>query len=85
MKASQFSDAQKAFILKQGAGGGPVADICRWAGISLATYLSRKKKYEGARPARDAAIEAARGREHETDKARRRPLAGPGDAAGYRP
>ena len=34
MKASQFSDAQKAFILKQGADGVPVAEICRRAGIS---------------------------------------------------
>ena len=32
MKASRFSDAQKAFILKQGADGIPVADICRKAG-----------------------------------------------------
>ena len=38
MKASQFSDAQKAFILRQGADGVPVADICRKAGISQATY-----------------------------------------------
>jgi hypothetical protein len=29
MKASRFSDAQKAFILKQGADGTPVADILR--------------------------------------------------------
>jgi transposase InsO family protein len=29
MKASQFSDAQKAFILRQGADGVPVAGICR--------------------------------------------------------
>ena len=29
MKASKFTDAQKAFILKQGADGVPVADICR--------------------------------------------------------
>ena len=29
MKASKFSDAQKAFILKHGADGMPVADICR--------------------------------------------------------
>ena len=30
MKRRQFSDAQKAFILKQGNDGGvPVADICR--------------------------------------------------------
>jgi putative transposase len=31
MKASQFSDAQKAFILRQRADGVPVADICRKA------------------------------------------------------
>lgn len=34
MKASQFSDAAKAFILKQGDGGVPVAEFCRKAGIS---------------------------------------------------
>ncbi len=39
MKASKFSDAQKAFILKQGADGVPVADICGKAGISQATYF----------------------------------------------
>lgn len=33
MKASRFSDAQKAFILKQAADGMPVADICRKVGI----------------------------------------------------
>ena len=38
MKASAFSDAQKAFILKQGADGVPVAEICRRAGISQATF-----------------------------------------------
>ena len=40
MKASAFSDAQKAFILKQGADGVPVAEICRRAGISQATYFN---------------------------------------------
>src|SRR5262249_44435538 len=43
MKASRFSDVQKAFILKQGADGMPVADICRKAGISQATYFNWKK------------------------------------------
>ena len=47
MKASRFSDAQKAFILKQGADGVPVAEICRKAGISPATYFNWKKKYDG--------------------------------------
>ena len=50
MKASQFSDAQKTFILKQGADGVPVAEICRKAGISQATYFNWKKKYEGMTP-----------------------------------
>jgi len=35
MKVSEFSDAQKAFILKQAEGGVQVAEICRKAGISL--------------------------------------------------
>ena len=50
MKASQFSDALKAFILRQGNDGVPVADICRKAGISQATYFNWKKKYEGMPP-----------------------------------
>jgi putative transposase len=47
MKASRFSDAQKAFILKQGADGVPIAEICRNAGITQATYFNWKKKYDG--------------------------------------
>ncbi|MCW5701198.1 MAG: IS3 family transposase [Bradyrhizobium sp.] len=50
MKASKFSDAQKAFILKQGNDRVPVADICRKAGISQATYFNWKKKYDGLLP-----------------------------------
>lgn len=34
MKASRFTDAQKAFVLKQGEDGVTVSDICRKAGIS---------------------------------------------------
>ena len=29
MKASRFTDAQKAFIIRQGDEGTPVAEICR--------------------------------------------------------
>ena len=50
MKASKFSDAQKAFILKQGADGMPVADICRKVGISQAAYFNWKKKNDGLLP-----------------------------------
>ena len=50
MKASKFSDAQKAFILKQGADGVPVAEIRRKAGISQATHFGWKKRYDGLPP-----------------------------------
>jgi putative transposase len=46
-QASKFTDAQKAFILKQGAEGVPVAEICRRAGISQATYFNWKKSMMG--------------------------------------
>lgn len=50
MRASKFTDAQKAFIIKQGEFGIPVAEICRKAGISQATYFNWKKRYGGLMP-----------------------------------
>ena len=50
MRASKFTDAQKAFILKQAEDGVPVADVCRKAGISSATFFNWKKKYGGLLP-----------------------------------
>jgi putative transposase len=50
MKASKFTDAQKAFIIKQGEDGTAVAEICRKAGISQATYFNWKKRYAGLLP-----------------------------------
>jgi len=50
MKASKFTDAQKAFIIKQGEEGKTVAEIFRKAGISQATYFNWKKKYAGMLP-----------------------------------
>ena len=47
MKASKFSDAQKAYIVKRGEEGVPVAELCREIGISQATYFNWKKKYAG--------------------------------------
>ena len=44
------ANSQKAFILKQGDDGIPVADICRKAGISQATYFNWKKRYDGLLP-----------------------------------
>ena len=50
MKASKFSEARRRSFLKPGADGMPVADICRKAGISHATYFNWKKKYDGLLP-----------------------------------
>ena len=50
MKASEFLDARKAFILKQGEQGTPVWENCRKAGISQATCVIWKKKYAGLLP-----------------------------------
>lgn len=50
MKASRFTDAQKAFIIKQGEDVKLVADLCREAEIDRATYFNWKKKYAGLLP-----------------------------------
>lgn len=50
MKALKFTEAQKAFLLQQGHDGMAVAEICRKAGISQATYFNWKKKYAGLMP-----------------------------------
>jgi len=50
LKASKFTDAQKAFVIKQGEEGTPVAEVCRKAGISQATNFNWKKKYAGLLP-----------------------------------
>ena len=47
MKASKFSDAQKAFILKPATDGVSAVEICRKAGISQVTFFDWKKRYDG--------------------------------------
>jgi putative transposase len=41
VKASKFTDAQKAFVIKRDEEGTPVSEICRKAGISQATSFTR--------------------------------------------
>ncbi len=50
MKASKFSEAQIAFVLKQAADATPVGEVCRKAGISDATFYNWRKKYAGLMP-----------------------------------
>lgn len=42
--------ARSAFVAKHGEDGVPVAEICRKAGISQATYFNWRKKYAGLMP-----------------------------------
>lgn len=50
MKASKFTEAQIAFVLKQAEDGTPVAEVRRKAGISDATFYNWRKKYAGLMP-----------------------------------
>lgn len=50
MKKSKFSEAQIAFILGQADEGTTVAEVCRKAGISDATFYNWRKRYGGMTP-----------------------------------
>jgi putative transposase len=50
MKRTKFSEAQIAFILRQGEEGTLVGEVCRKVGISEATYYNWRKKYGGLMP-----------------------------------
>ena len=50
MKASKFSEAQIAFVLKQAEDGTTVGEVCRKAGISEATFYNWRKRYAGLMP-----------------------------------
>ena len=50
MKASKFSEAQIAFVLKQAEDGTAIGEVCRKTGISEATFYNWRKKYAGLMP-----------------------------------
>jgi putative transposase len=50
MKKSRFSEQQIAFVLRQAEEGTPVAEVCRKAGISEASFYNWRKKYGGLLP-----------------------------------
>jgi putative transposase len=47
MKLSKYSEAQILGILRQAAGGVPVADLCREHGMSSALFYRWRAKYGG--------------------------------------
>ncbi len=50
MKKSRFGEQQIGFVLRQAEEGTPIAEVCRKAGISEATYYVWRKKYGGLMP-----------------------------------
>ena len=50
MKNSRFSEQQIAFVLRQAEEGTAVAEVCRKAGISEASFYYWRKKYGGLMP-----------------------------------
>jgi putative transposase len=50
MKASKFSEAQIACVLKQAQDGAQIAEVCRKAGISEATFYNWRQKYAALMP-----------------------------------
>ncbi len=50
MKASKFSEAQMAFVLKHAEVGTPIGEVRREARISDARFLNGRKKDEGIMP-----------------------------------
>ena len=65
MKAGRFSEAQKAFVLRQAEEGVPVSEVCRKAGISQATFYAWKKRYAGLLPDEMRRLKAL---EHENER-----------------
>ena len=50
MKKSKFTEAQIAFVFKLVDEGTAVAEVCRKAGISDATFYNWRKRYGGMMP-----------------------------------
>ncbi len=50
MKKSKFTESQIAFVLKQAEEGTSIAEVCRKAGISEATFYNWRYKYGGLMP-----------------------------------
>jgi putative transposase len=50
IKKSRFSEQQIAFVLRQAEKGTPIAEVCRKAGISEASFYAWREKYGGLLP-----------------------------------
>src|SRR5437764_13607552 len=84
MKKSRFSEQQIAFVLRQAEEGTPIAEVCRKAGISEASFYSWRKKYGGLMPPEMKRLKQLE-EEPAAEEAGGRSVARQGDAAGRHP
>lgn len=89
MKASKFTEAQSAFVLKQADEGTAIAEICRKAGISLRgpsvlkpLFCLAEEVWQFASNLDEAASATGR-REREVEAHCGRTVFGQSDAAGF--
>jgi putative transposase len=85
MKKSRFSEQQIAFVLRQAEEGTAVAEVCRKAGISEASFYNWRKKYGGLMPSEMKRLKQLEEKNQRLKKAGRRPVARQGDATGRDP
>lgn len=64
IKASTFTEAQIAFVLKQAADGTQVGNVCRKAGISDATFYNWRQQYAGLMPSEMTRVHSGYRRVH---------------------
>ena len=84
MKASKFTDAQKAFIMDR-VKRAPVAEVCRKAGISQATFYNWRKKYAGLMPSEMRRLRELEDENSTAEADRGGSVFGQGDAPGRHP
>jgi transposase-like protein len=66
VKKKRFTEEQIIGVLKEGAAGAKVSELCRRHGISDATFYNWKAKYAGMRRGRAAAAEGTGSGEQQT-------------------
>src|SRR5215831_20607072 len=85
MKRSRFSEQQIAFVLRQAEEGTPIAEVCRKAGISEASFYAWRKKYGGLLPSEMKRLKQLDEENQRLKKLVADPVAGQRDAAGRDP
>jgi putative transposase len=80
MRASKFSEAQVAYVLRQAEEGTAIGEVCRATGTSEATFYNWRKKNAELMPSEMKRFKQLE--EENAEEAGGRSVTRPGDAAG---